>query len=610
MKKSAILLTTLALMLAACNDTTTTDTTTEAGEATTETTETTTETTESTTEGAAEGTTAAGGGSKTGKDTLVIQESADIPTLDPGTTYDTQSGLFVKNMYETLLTYSGTSLTELEGVLATEWEGNEDGTEYRFTLRENVPFHSGNIMTCADAEYTFQRNLVTNTADSGNWFIAESLLGTGANANDDDTITWERIDNAVQCDGETLVFTLPKADPAFLSKLAYYGQAIVDSQHAIEIGEWDGTGDTWKDAVGVDITGSPLAQGPSGTGAYRLVSNDANTISMEAFEDYWGGAPSIKNVVRQLVPEESSRIQAFLSGDADLVEFPSREVVETQVAGQPGVEIYDNITNLGAYGFTMNQQLEGSTNIGSGTWGDGIPTNFFQDENMRKCFVYAFDAPTYIAQVQRGKGEQLNVLLPKSFLGYDDSIEPQQFDLAQAEEFCQAAHDGAAWENGFTLNAAYREGSKSMQTALEILKQNIEAMNPKFKVNLVGKQWSDIIDATNKEAMVYVGWAPDYADPDNFIHTFYHTDGYYAPRGGLSDPELDALIDEARSTIDEDRRVELYSQIAQYTKDKAYFIHIPTGLGINAYHTNLEGYGAEFDNPLFGTYWKDMSKTQ
>ncbi|MFC6617793.1 ABC transporter substrate-binding protein [Deinococcus radiophilus] len=106
------------------------------------------------------------------------------------------------------------------------------------------------------------------------------------------------------------------------------------------------------------------------------MSNDANTISMEAFEDYWGGAPSIKNVVRQLVPEESSRIQAFLSGDADLVEFPSREVVETQVAGQPGVEIYDNITNLGAYGFTMNQQLEGSTNIGSGTWGTGFrPTS-------------------------------------------------------------------------------------------------------------------------------------------------------------------------------------------------------------------------------------------
>ena len=283
--------------------------------------------------------------------------------------------------------------------------------------------------TCADAEYTFQRNLVTNTADSGNWFLAESLLGTGSNANDDDTITWERIDKAVQCDGETLVFTLPKTDPAFLSKLAYYGQGIVDSKHAKEIGEWDGTEATWKDAVGVDLTGSPLSKDPSGTGAYQLVSQDASNITLKAFEGYWGGAAPIKNVVRQLVPESSSRLQAFLNGDADLVEFDGREMIETQVAGQPGVKVIDNLPNLGSYGFTMNQNLEGSTNIGSGKWGDGIPANFFQDENMRKCFVAAFDYPAYIEQVQRGKGEQLNVMLPKSFMGYDESIEPAALSL-------------------------------------------------------------------------------------------------------------------------------------------------------------------------------------
>ncbi|GHG39357.1 hypothetical protein GCM10017784_37780 [Deinococcus indicus] len=144
--------------------------------------------------------------------TLIIQESADIPTLDPGTTYDTASGQVVENLYETLVGYKGSSLTELEPLLATEWEANDAGTEYRFTLREGVKFHSGNDFTCADAEYTLRRNLVTNTADSGNWFISESLLGTPANANDDKSITWQRITDAVKCDGDVLVLKLPKTD--------------------------------------------------------------------------------------------------------------------------------------------------------------------------------------------------------------------------------------------------------------------------------------------------------------------------------------------------------------------------------------------------------------
>ncbi|MFC6617791.1 ABC transporter substrate-binding protein [Deinococcus radiophilus] len=612
MKKPAILLTTLALMLAACNDTTqtTTETTTDAGETTTQTTET-TETTETATPEATNAVTE-GGGSKTGKENYVYMASSDLPTLDPGNTYDTASGAVLENVYETLVAYKGSSLTDLEGLLATEWEANADGTEYRFTLRPDVKFHSGNTMTCADAEYTFQRNLVTNSAESGNWFFAESLLGTGANANDDDTVTWERIDNAVQCDGETLVFTLPKTDPAFLSKLAYTGQSIVDSKHAIEIGEWDGTGDTMADWVGVDLSGSALSKDASGTGAYRLASSDATNTTLTAFEDYWGGAPAIKNWVRQIVPEDSSRIQALLSGDADLIDAGSREVVETQIAGQPGISVMDTTTDLSARGLIMNQDLEGSQNIGSGNWGDGVPTNFFADAQMRECFVKAFDSDAYIEQVQRGKGEKMNFLLPKSFLGYDESVPYQSVDLEGAQAACEAAHGGAAWENGFTLNAAIQENAPTLQTAMEILKANIEQMNPKFRVNIVTKPWSEIIDSSNVEAMVYGGWAPDYADPDNFVHTMYHSEGYYAPRTHISDPEIDGWIDEARSTIDEAERKALYSQIANKAAAENYYIILPNAIGIMATPNNVQGRTLETRNQMRAGGWliRDLSKTE
>ncbi|WP_373291272.1 ABC transporter substrate-binding protein [Deinococcus knuensis] len=548
--------------------------------------------------------------------TLVIQESADIPTMDPGTTYDTASGQVVENMYETLVGYKGNSLTELEPVLATEWTANDAGTEYRFTLREGVKFHTGNDFTCADAEYTIRRNLVTNTADSGNWFISESLLGTPANANDDKAITWQKISGAVRCDGETLVFTLPKTDPAFLAKLAYIGQGIVDSKHAIELGEWDGTEATWKDAVGKDLTGSPLAGQPSGTGAYKLVGKDASSVSLTAFDGYWGEQkPSIKNVIIQKVPEQAARIQAFLKGDADFIEEGGRSIISSQLQGKPGVSILDDLPNTTAAGFSMNEKIAEGGALGSGKLdGNGIPSDFFSDADVRRGFVAAFDVPTYIEQVQEGKGAPRNFLLPDSFPGYDTNLEAPAFDPEVARAAFQRAWGGQVWDKGFSVNISYRAGSVTQQTAMELLKKNVESLNPKFKVNIVAKQWSDLIKSDNapKEAMILSAWAPDYADPDNFVTTFYASTGYYGPRLNVTDTEMDALITEARNTTDQAKRDDLYAQIAKRGLEKAYYVIMPASPNVFAYRDNIGGVSESTYNPMIafwaGTYWKNLTK--
>lgn len=546
--------------------------------------------------------------------TLVVQESADIPTLDPGTTYDTGSGQIVENLYETLLTYRGSSIRELEPLLATEWTEGQNGKEYRFTLRQGVKFHTGNPFACQDAEYTFRRNLVTNTADSGNWFLAESLLGTGSNANDDQGITWQRITQAVKCDGETLVFTLPKADPAFLSKLAYTGQGIVDSQHAIKIGEWDGTEATWKAAVGKDLTGSPLALDPSGTGAYKLLKKDASSLTATAFDGYWGEQPAIKNVIIQKVPEQAARLQAFQKGDADLIEAGGRPIIEAQLRGKPGIAVLDNLPDTSAAGIAMNQQIKGNA-IGSGKLdGQGIPANFFSDLNVRRGFVAAFNTPQYIKEVQSGKGQARNFLLPDSFPGYDPTLAAPAFDLTAAKTAFQQAWGGQVWDKGFTVNVSYRAGSIPAQTGMEMLKKNIESLNPKFKVNIVAKQWSEIIKGSNQgtEAMVMTAWAPDYADPDNFVHTFYSSQGYYNPRINVTDAQIDGWINEARSTTDTAKRSELYKQVAQRALDQAYYLLMPSNPGILAYRDTLKGVSSESFNPMIafrtGTLWKNLSK--
>lgn len=550
------------------------------------------------------------------KDTFVYQSSSDIPTLDPGVTYDTASGAIVENLYETLLTYKGASLTQLEPLLSTKWTISNGGKTYTFDLRKNVKFHSGNAMTCADAEYSFERNLVTNSAESGNWFVSESLLGTQANANDDKTITWARIDKAVECNSAgQLVFTLPAVDPAFLAKLAYTGQSIVDSKQAVKLGEWSGKEADWKTWVGKDLTDSALNKAPSGTGAYKFVRRDANTFLAVAFDGYWGKKPAIKNIIIQKVPELAARQQAFLRGDADLIDGAGRAVDEVQLKGKPGVVWVDDLPNTAAGALFLNQKIADPKLLGSGKLdGKGIPANFFSDVNVRRAFNYAFNYQQYITDVQKGKGKQRTMLLPDTFPGYNAKVKTYKYDAAQAKAYFQKAFGGQVWKNGFTLTANYRASSVPGQTQMEILKRNIEALNPKFKINIQEKQWSEMLadSKSGKEALISLAWAPDYADPDNFMYTFYASDGFYAPRVNWNNAQADKWLKAARQTVNTAERNRLYGLVGNLAYEQAPFVLIPAGVNYSFFRDNLVGASKANYNPmisfLLGTNWKELSK--
>jgi peptide/nickel transport system substrate-binding protein len=554
----------------------------------------------------------------TPKDTLVIQESADIPTLDPGVTYDTASGQFTENIYETLWTYKGSSLRAFDPLLATAVPSfTNGGKTLTVSLRKGVKFHSGNAFTCMDAEYSFRRNLVTNSPESGNWFLSDALLGTQSNAKDDPSVTWAKIAASVNCNNAgALVFTLPKPDPAFLAKLAFTGQSIVDMKWAIAQGEWNGTEATWKDWVGKDLTGGGLDKKPSGTGAYQLISRDANSILLKAFAGYWGSKPAISNIIWQKVPEQATRYQSFLRGDADVIETGPRANVQEQLVGKPGVNFIDNLPNTVATAFFMNEKISDPTLIGSGKLdGKGIPANFFSDVNVRRAFAYSFDYAGYIKDVQQGKGKQRTMLLPDTFPGYDAKVKTYTYNPAQATAYFKRAFSGNVWKNGFVLNSNYRAGSVAAQTAMEILKKNVEALNPKFRLNINSKQWSQMLtDSKNgKEAMIVLGWAPDYADPDNFLYTFYSSNGYYFPRSNWKDASVDKWLDQARVSVDTATRNKLYAQVAQRAYEQTPYMLLPAGVNFTLVRSNLKGVSAADYNPMrsdayTGVLWKTLSK--
>lgn len=550
-------------------------------------------------------------------DTYVYQTIGGIDTLDPLLAYDTASGEVLGNIYETLYSYAGESITEFEPALATSFEISDDELTYTFHLREGVKFHSGNTMTCRDVEYSIERDLVVNSADSGVWFLSESFLGTSDNADADDSITWERIDAAVECsDDMTVVFTLDHVDPAFFAKLLFVNASVIDSAWAMEQGMWDGTEATWRDWVGRDMRQEGLQLAASGTGAYRLLSADENRQVAEAFPDYWAGEPPLKNVIIDSVEDQSSRILALKQGDADRIGQGDLATVLTQLEGAPGVQVLssDNWASTSVGTVFFNQRIVEANNsdiIRSGQLdGDGIPGDFFSDLDLRKCFAYSFDQQTFIDQVLVGHGTILTMALPASFLGYDANLPYYDLDPEKAEEHCRAAWEGAVWENGFNFTATYNEGNTSRQAALEIIKANIEDLNPKFNMEVRGISWPDFLELqrSEKASTFVLGWAPDYADSSNYIDTFYLSTGYFAKSYGFNSPEMDELINAANATTDTAERADLYNRVGELAYELVPNLPYPANTPFLFVSEALQG--AYFNN-MYGTggfLWKDVSK--
>ena len=283
--------------------------------------------------------------------------------------------------------------------------------------------------------------------------------------------------------------------------------------------------------------------------------------------------------------------------------------------GQPGVKVLDDLPGASAAAVFLNQDIKEPKELGSGKLdGKGVPANFFSDINVRKAFNYSFDGKKLIDQVYLGKGEMRTMALPTNYLGYDPKIPMYTYNPEQATAFFKRAFGGQVWENGFVVNLTYNTGNVTRQAIAEILKANIERLNPKFKVNVNAIAFSELLKLADasKLAVTIGSWLADYPDPDNFIRTFYHSqDGAFKGRLNYKDDQMDKLIDQANSTLDNAKRAALYKLAGRRAYDQAPFIIYPIGTGFITYRDNVKGVEENYNGQVsgsFGTYWKNLSK--
>jgi len=528
-------------------------------------------------------------------DTFIMAQASDIVTLDPACAYDTISGGQIKNIFDTLIDFDGSSMTEFVPRLATEWTISEDGKTYRFRIREGVSFHNANPLTPEDVEYSFERGMVQDYALGPQWMLFEPLFGFGvySSRTESGLIPLDEIKEKVEVDGQWVQFNLAIPYEPFMQILASSWGSIVDMEWCIEHGDWDGTQESYEALNDPLPDDSPIHSEPNGTGPFvfehwirgteiRLVRND----------NYWSTAASFESSVTLIIPETGPRIWKLETGDADGAVVPTEDT--QRVKEMPGVVAYDSLPAL------MNQALffqfeidPYSRFIGSGTLdGAGIPPSFFSDADVRKGFAYAFDWDLYIYEALNGYGEQMSSPIVKGIPYFRADWPRYELDLPKAEEHLKAAYDGLLWENGFVMTLAYASGDSAGKAACEILQQNLFAINPRFQIGIQLMGWPFLLsDMYAGNLPMYVnGWTADYPDPHNFVFPYMHTRGTFAHAQRYSNEAADNLIEQAISSADYSERQALYDQIAQLYYDEVPSIMICQVLVAHFFRDWIQGF--------------------
>jgi peptide/nickel transport system substrate-binding protein len=543
-------------------------------------------------------------------DSFIYASYGTIDTLDPAKAYDSASWQNMHLLYDTLVSYKGEATDEFVPFIASELPTVENGgitnggKTYTFKIREGVKFHSGDTVTPEDVEYSFERNMVLDPAGGPNWIWFQLFTGDRYSSRGGDgnfQVTFDEIDAAVEVDGNTVVFNLANPFPAFMSVLAGQWAIILNKSFCVENGDWPGTADTWKEYNNPAEDKEALHEIEDGAGPYKLTRWEKGVEMVhERFEDYWGEKPPIKKVYNKIVDEWSTRKLMLLQGDADCVQVDSLYYEEMEK--EENLKIYKDQPTLVIGGVYFNRDIAAVDNplIGSGKLdGEGIPADFFADKNVRFGFIHAWDEEVFLEDIGAGAYTDPVTPFPIGLPYRDESIERHVHDMEKAEEYFKKAFGGKVWENGFKVDILYNEGNDVRRGCAMLLAENVMKLNPKFEINVRAVEWSEYVDMIRKSNMpiFYCGWAPDYADPDNYANPFMHSTGHWAGQCGYSNPEVDKLIEEAATSLDPELRRKNYYRLQELWQEDPVGIIYGQALDRYFFRDWMKGY---FFNPMYG----------
>lgn len=481
---------------------------------------------------------------------LLVHAADDEPTsLDPAQVEPGEGGeTVILQVYDRLLDI-GPDSPELIASLALEVPTldngliSQDGLTYTFNLREGVVFHDGTPMTADDVKYSWDRAMEMDLPEGNSGILSDYIAAT--------TVV----------DDFTFQATLNEETASFLNSVVISMVASIVSQDAVEA-----NGGIEAGVPNVYMSGNAV-----GTGPYKFsVWNRNENLQLEVFDDYWGDNASL-DVRIEIGGDPDVRVLGLRAGEFDTIETDPSFIADLE--GVDGVTIYQEGLLLEPLHIGMN------LNIPEGALPpeDTIPVDFFHDVRVRQAFNHAFDYDAFLNGPLAGYGDFNPHYIPIGIFGYDpDSPTYNTQDKAKAEELFRAA---GYWDDGFTISVITEEGNLFALMCL-VMKDSLEGLNPKFRVNVLAVAESVFDDAHAQDPLEYAMWAKNAdpaADPNAYLQAYAHPDGDWGQvhgfANGYADPDaIGAMIDAAATELDVAKRAEMYTEISAVLYDEPMWL--------------------------------------
>ena len=428
--------------------------------------------------------------------------SSDPPNLDPHVDSGAAASTIKMLVYSTLTRYWHDG--KIEPNLAERWEASDDGREISLFLRPGVTFHDGTPFTGADVKASIER-------------IQDEATGASLQ------VEMGFIDEVVLDDDLTVRLRLGEPNPAMIEYLAQPDAAIM-SKAFIESGEDPNTTMV-------------------GTGPFKFVAREPGVrTELARNETYFReGLPYLDRIVFVPYQDENTRVSALLGGEVDVADYIPWKDMQT-VEDDPGLKL------------ALGQEAAFMCVIYN------VTQPPFDNPQVRHALGYAFDRQAVADIVFFGRGSTITGgVIPTASWAYNPELEgtfgsdPERAKQLLAE---------AGYPDGFSVTLMSTSQYGMHQGTAEIAQQNLQAIGIDCQLELF--DWSTVVQRQaegNYQFRIH-GLSPELSDPD-FLTNFFDSGSPFSKSSGFADEEIDRLLAEGRSTLDEAERKKIYLELEQ-----------------------------------------------
>jgi peptide/nickel transport system substrate-binding protein len=452
---------------------------------------------------------------------LKIATSTDPVGLDPMISSAYSTALITEHVYNSLMQYDK-ELNEVTGDLAESVEISEDKLLYTFRLRQGVTWHDGQPFTADDVKFSIERQKDPATGSPNGYMYSE-------------------VAEVTVVDPATVTVSLNKVQGPFLAFMASPWASMVP-KHVVEA-----NGDLQTIMVG--------------TGPFKFASYEpGKSVVLEKNPTYHvPGQPVVDGIEILFITDATSRLNAVLTKQVDLSQNIAAKDFR-QLSSTPGVNTI-------------------ALESGSCNWayiGMNCTRAPFDNPKVRQAIAYAKNRQAIADNVFFGTAIPLTGgIVPQWSWGYAENL--NLYSPGPDVEKAKALLAEAGYPDGFDTTIKVSPAYPDLAGEAAIDQESFKAIG--INAEIINLEWGTFINDVfggNDFDMQVCGWGGPFIDPDEFLYPEFHSNQGFNPQL-FADPEVDALLEQGRTTFEKADRKAIYDQVQE-----KIFTLSPVAAGANA----------------------------